>query len=70
MANLTRLFPIGQKVKYMDKEPWETKPRMYKGIVVESYEDHVIVDVPQISDHMWFEEGFNLEQLYIDYGES
>ena len=34
MANLTRLFPIVQKVKYMDKEPWETKPRMYKGIVV------------------------------------
>ena len=32
-----------------------------------TYSDHVIVDVPDISDHCWFEEDFNLEYLYPEY---
>ena len=61
MADLTHLFKIGQKVRCnMDGE-------MHNGTVKETYTDHIIVDVPNISDHCWFEEDLNLEYLYPEY---
>ncbi len=33
--------------------------KIYDGTVKE-VADHVLVDIPEISDHMWFEEGMNL----------
>lgn len=61
MANLKHLFKENQKVRCnMDG-------KFYNGIVKETYTDHIIVDVPDISDHCYFEEGFNLDCVYPDY---
>lgn len=67
MSNLTHLFHVGQKVKTRWQESWEAKPRWYDGTVKETYKDHIIVDVPMISDHCWYEEGFNLDTIYPVY---
>lgn len=61
MANLTHLFHVGQKVKC------NFDGKFYDGTVKETYPDHIIVDVPDISDHCWFEEGFNIGDVYPDY---
>jgi hypothetical protein len=61
MANLTHLFKVGQKVK------WNCDGEILDGTVKETYDDHIIVDVPEMSDHCYFEEGFNLDTLYPDY---
>lgn len=61
MANLTYLFHVGQKIKC------NFGGKFYKGTVKETYPDHIIVDVPEISDHCWFEEGFNIGDVYSDY---
>lgn len=61
MANLKHLWQVGQKVRYNADGVW------CKGTVKEVYEDHVIVDVPGISDHCWFEEGYNMDLIYPEY---
>ena len=61
MANLAHLFKIGQNVRVnMDG-------KFFKGTVKETYEDHIIINVPEISDHCYFEEGFNLDTVYPEY---
>lgn len=61
MNNLTHLFKIGQKVRCnMDGI-------FYNGTVVETHNDHIIVDIPEISDHCWFEEGWNIGCVYPEY---
>lgn len=58
MSNLTRLFTIGQIVRCrMDK-------KFYKGIVKETYPDHIVVDIPESSEHCWFENDFNMDCVY------
>lgn len=61
MANLKHLFHKNQKVKC------KTEIGFKDGVVKEVYEDHIIVDIPSISDHMWYEEGFNIENVYPVY---
>ena len=65
MANLTHLFKVGQKVIYKVND-FDCKAS-YNGTVKEVHEDHIIVDVPEISDHCYFEEGFNLGCIYPTY---
>ena len=61
MSNLTRLFKVGQKVKCsMDG-------KLHSGTVKETYTDHIIVNVPDISDHCYFENGFNISDVYPEY---
>ena len=61
MSNLTHLFKVGQKVRCnMDGT-------FYNGIVKETYTDHIIVDIPEICAHCWFEHGFNIGDVYPDY---
>lgn len=61
MSDLTHLFKVGQKVKCnMDGE-------LYNGTVKETYTDHIIVDIPEISDNCWFEHGLNICDVYPDY---
>ena len=61
MANLMHLFKVGQKVRCnMDG-------KFYNGTIQETYTDHIIIDIPEISDHCYFEEGFNLDYVYPDY---
>ena len=61
MSDLTRLFKIGQKVKC------NFDGKLYDGTVKETYTDHIIVDVPDISDHCYFENGFNMDCVYPEY---
>lgn len=61
MNNLTHLFKPEQKVRCnMDGT-------FHKGTVREVYNDHIIVDIPKISDHCWFEEGLNIDCVYPEY---
>lgn len=61
MANLTHLFKLGQKVRCnFDGE-------FYKGTVTKTEVDYIIVDVPEISDHCRFENGFNIGDIYPEY---
>lgn len=61
MADMTHLWKAGQAIRCrMDGE-------LYKGTIKEVFPDHVLVDVPEISDHIWFEEGFNMGDLYPEY---
>ena len=39
----------------------------YKGTVTEIYEDHIIIDIPEVSNHCWFETGFNIGDVYPEY---
>lgn len=39
----------------------------YKGTVKETYPDHIIVDIPEISKHCWFENDFNMDCVYPEY---
>lgn len=61
MANLTHLFKVGQKVRC------KLYGVFYKGTVKETFVDHIIVDIPQISDHCWFEDGWNIGDVYPKY---
>lgn len=61
MSNLTHLFKTGQKVRCnMDG-------KMYDGVVKEIYTDHIIVDIPEISNHCWFGNDVNMDCVYPDY---
>ena len=61
MNDLTHLFKVGQKVICKMDE------NSCRGIVKETYNDHIIVDIPELSDHCWFEEGFNMDCVYPEY---
>ena len=61
MANLEHLFSVGQKVRC------NLDGVFYKGTVKETFTDHIIVDIPKISDHCWFENGWNIENVYPEY---
>ena len=40
------------------------RPHIFQGTVKETYQNHIIVDIPEISDHMWFEKGVNIGDVY------
>lgn len=61
MSNLTHLFKVGQKVKC------NFDGVLHNGTVKETYTDHIIVDVPDISDHCYFENDFNMDCVYPEY---
>ena len=61
MSDLTHLFTVGQKVKC------DMDGIIYHGVVKETFKDHIIVDIPEISDHCWFENGVNMDYVYPDY---
>ena len=54
MSDLTHLFTIGQPVRC-------------RLAVKETYPDHIIVDIPEISKHCWFENDFNMDCVYPEY---
>lgn len=58
---MSNLFKIGQAVRV------NVDGKFYKGTVKETYYDHIIVDVPEISDHLWYESGFNMDTIYPEY---
>lgn len=61
MSDLTHLFTVGQKVKCnMDGQ-------MFDGIIETTHVDHIIVNIPGVSDHCWFENGVNMDCVHPDY---
>ena len=58
MSNLMHLFKVNHTVKF------NVDGKFFNGTVKETYEDHIIIDVPEISDHMWYEEGLNIGDVY------
>ena len=61
MADLTHLFKAGQIVRCrLDGDT-------YTGTVKETYTDHIIVDIPDVSDHCWFESGFKIGDVQPVY---
>lgn len=54
MSDLTHLFRVGQVVRCRFDNDF------CMGTVKETYTNHIIVDVPEVSDHCWFENGFNI----------
>lgn len=65
MADLTRLWKVGQEVVYIVRDFDGTAK--HRGTIKEVHENYLIVDIPAISDHCYFEEGFNLGDLYPAY---
>lgn len=61
MSKLQHLFKVGQNVKC------RIDGIMQKGIVTEVHDDNIIVDIPEINNHCWFEEGLNLDCVYPIY---
>lgn len=57
-------FKPGQKILYQVCEPPYEHVKTYRGVVKTVYDDYLIADIPKISDHCRFEEGFNLQFLY------
>lgn len=56
-----KIFKVGQKVVCrMDGD-------LHKGTITKVFKDHIIVDIPEVSDHCWFEEGLNLDDVYPEY---
>lgn len=65
MSDLTHIFKVGQKVKIKNEEfgkIWWTD-----GVVTETYADHIIVHETQFDCNLWFENGFNIGNVYPDY---
>ena len=68
MSDLTHLFTIGQPVRCRLDEKFYNSGRLtYRGTVKETYPDHIIVDIPEISKHCWFENDFNMDCVYPEY---
>lgn len=63
MSKLNHIFTVGQEVKYYDGD----LNKWFLGKVASVFSDHIIVNIPEISDHCWFEGGFNLDRLYPVY---
>ena len=61
MSDLTHLFKVGQKVKC------KVDGKFFDGTIKETYTDHIIVDVPKVSSHCWYENGLNMDCVYPDY---
>jgi len=61
MSKFNHLFKLNQKVKCC------FDGKLYQGIITEIYDDYIIVDVNGISDHCYFESGFNMDMVYPIY---
>lgn len=47
-------YPIGNYAKVLQ-------------VTAKKYRDHIIVDIPEISKHCWFENDFNMDCVYPEY---
>lgn len=60
MSDLTHLFRVGQSVHC------NFDGRLHQGVVKETHQNYIIVDVPDISDHCMFENGVNMDCVLSD----
>lgn len=61
MSDLTHLFTINQNVIV------KLDGKLFSGIVTKTASDHIIVNVEGISDHLYFEQNFNMDCVYPVY---
>ncbi len=61
MSNLLNLFKNGETVKC------RLDGKIFVGVVKEIHDNHIIVDVPEISDHCRFENGVNMNCVFPKY---
>ena len=55
-CDLTHIFHVGQKVRvFVADDIWQ---KWHKGTVKETHEDYILVDVPDICDHMQYENDY------------
>ena len=60
MADLTHIFHVGQKVRvFVADDIWQ---KWHKGTVKETHEDYILVDVPDICDHMQYENDYPMRR--------
>lgn len=67
MTDLTHLFKIGQKVKIKNEQDFTNKVYFDDGEIIETYPDHIIVKNIKYDVNGWYEEGFNIGEIYPDY---
>lgn len=60
MSNLTHLFKVNQAVKV------NLDGKIYKGTVTKTYEDHIIINAPEISNHLYYDADM-LDTVYPEY---
>lgn len=48
-------YKLGDKITYIVDE-WPFLYGEYSGKVAAVYDDHILIDVPGISDHIWIDE--------------
>lgn len=65
MADLRHLFKPEQTVYCKIEDYLDT--HICKGKVKEVFENHIIVDIPDISDYCWYENGYNMDCVYPEY---
>lgn len=63
MSKLLNLFKKGDTVKC------RLDSKIYVGVIKEAYENHIIVDIPEISDHCRFENGVNMDCVFPKYNQ-
>ena len=60
MSKLNHLFKEGQAVRV------NLDGKFFKGTVAKTYEDHIIVNAPEISDHLYYDEDM-IGTVYPEY---
>ena len=61
MVKVSRLFKVGQAVRVL------SDGQFHKGVVKQVSDNDMIVDVPDICDHVLYEQGWNLGNVYPEY---
>lgn len=65
-SDLTHIWEVGQHVRYLADDGF-FGTTWHSGTVSEVYPNKVIVDIPDISNHVAFYKGVNLDSLYPEY---
>ena len=55
---------VGDRVKWVSIDPLDGKSEM-EGTVKSVFTDHILVDVPQVNDHCWFDDDLIDETNYL-----
>ena len=66
MSDLTHLFKVGQKVRYMNTD-FDAVNIAIPCVVKETYPDHLIITDLETNTDLWIEPGFNLGCVYPEY---
>ena len=66
MANLKHIFKVGQRVKCRNND-FDSLQKYDYGIVTETHEDYIVVNLTEIDVNMYYENGCNIGLVYPIY---